>query len=93
MRRRLLLIILLPAVAITWSCTRDDSARRALVEEAQRTNIEIARGAVAGDLRAPSDTGRLVYDSAVSLRERPARVAGTRQVWAPFGIAQPDTTR
>jgi hypothetical protein len=80
-------------VVLMASCSRDDSGRRALLEEAQRTNVEIARGAVVRDLRAPSDTGRLVYDSAVSLRERPAQAAGARQVWAPFGIARPDTTR
>ena len=79
-------------VVFMVSCARDDSERRALLEEAQRTNVEIARGAVVRDLRAPSDTGRLVYDSAVSLRERPAQAVDARQVWAPFGIAQPDTT-
>jgi hypothetical protein len=93
MNCRVPLSALVPAVVMVSSCTRDDSQRRALLADAQRTNVEIARGAVVRDLRAPSDTGRLIYDSAVSLRERPARAAGARQVWAPFGIAQPDTTR
>lgn len=84
---------LLPAVVMMSSCTRDDPERRALLAEARRTHDEIARGPVVRDLRAASDTGRLIYDSAVSLRERPVRAADARQVWAPFGIAQPDTTR
>lgn len=80
-------------VVLAASCTRDEDDRRALLEEAQRTNSEIARGAVVRDLRAPSDTGRLTYDSPVSLRQPPAHEAGARQVWAPFGIASPDTLR
>lgn len=87
MRRTLVVLVLLVAAA----CTRDDEDRRAVLEDAQRVNTALTQGDVVRDMRAPSDTGRLVYDSAVSLRERPAQAAGARQVWAPFGIAQPDT--
>ncbi len=87
MSRALVLLALLAASA----CARDADERRAVLEEAQRANTALAQGDVVRDLRAPSDTGRLVYDTAVSLRERPARAAGARQVWAPFGIARPDT--
>lgn len=93
MNARFLLSAATGLVVLTASCARDDSDRRALLEEAQRTNAEIGRGPVVRDMRAPSDTGRLIYDSAVNLRVRPADAAGARQVWAPFGIAQPDTTR
>lgn len=85
---RVLLLALLP---LAWSCARDDDDRRALLEQAERVNAEIFEGAVVRDLRAPSDTGRLVYDSAVSLREHRALPAGAAQVWAPFGIAEPDS--
>lgn len=87
MRRILVVLVLL----LTAACTRDDDERRAVLEDAQRVNTALTQGDVVRDMRAPSDTGRLVYDSAVSLRERPAQAAGARQVWAPFGISQPDT--
>ena len=46
---------------------------------------------VVRDLRSPADTGRLIYDPPVHLSERTAAAAGARQMWAPFGIATPDT--
>lgn len=82
----------LVALALTLSCARSVEERRSLFEEAERVNAEIFRGAVVRDLRAPPDSGgRLVYDDPVSLRARDTQ--GAAQVWAPFGIAQPDTTR
>ena len=90
MRRRLPGLLL---IALAVACSREDTERRALLEEAERVNADIVLGTTIRDLRAPSDTGRLVYDSPVSLRQRPAQAAGARQVWAPFGIAQPDTVR
>lgn len=85
-------LMLLLALPLSWSCTRGDEDRRATFEEAERVNSEIFRGAVVRDLRAPPDTGgRLVYDTVLSLHQRHA--AGAPRVWAPFGIAQPDTTR
>lgn len=84
---------LLPiALALTLSCARSVEERRSLFEEAERVNAEIFRGAVVRDLRSPPDSARrLIYDDPVSLRARDTQ--GAAQVWAPFGIAQPDTTR
>lgn len=83
--------LFLVALTLTLSCARSTEERRALFEEAERVNAEIFRGAVVRDLRSPPDSGRLIYDDPVSLRARDAQ--GAAQVWAPFGIAQPDTTR
>jgi len=88
---RLQRLFLLAALPLAWSCARDEDERRALFEQAERVNTAIFEGAVVRDLRAPTDTGRLVYDTAVSLRLQQALPAGAAQVWAPFGIAQPDT--
>ncbi|MHB1168423.1 MAG: hypothetical protein ACYC28_03980 [Longimicrobiales bacterium] len=90
-RREFRLPLFLVALALTLSCARSTEERRALFEEAERVNAEIFRGAVVRDLRSPPDSGRLIYDDPVSLRARDAQ--GAAQVWAPFGIAQPDTTR
>ena len=91
--RRLLSCVALSGALLTSGCSRDEADRRALLEDAQRNNVTIARGAVVRDLRAPSDTGRLTYDSAVSLRLQSGDSMRLSRVWAPFGMAQPDTTR
>lgn len=81
------------ALALCAACHRDEQDRRSLLESAGRTNYAIAGGAVVRDLRAPSDTNRLIYDPPVHLSERTARAAGAQQLWAPFGIATPDTVQ
>lgn len=86
-------VLLLFGLPLMWACTRSEEDRRALFEEAERVNAEIFAGAVVRDLRAPTDTGRLTYDSPVSLHLRRAMAEGAAQVWAPFGIAEPDTIR
>lgn len=91
-RREFRLPLFLVVLALTLSCARSAEERRTLFEEAERVNAEIFRGAVVRDLRSPPDSARrLIYDDPVSLRARDTQ--GAAQVWAPFGIAQPDTTR
>ncbi len=87
--RRLLPILLFSAVIA--SCSMQEEERAKLLETAGRTNFAIGRGDVVRDMRAPSDTGRLIYNSPVNLSRHTAPAAGARQVWAPFGIATPDT--
>ena len=82
----LLLCAMLPA------CTMNEDERDNLLESAGRTNYEIGRGTVVSDLRAPSDTGRLIYEPPIDLSQRAGAAAGAAKVWAPFGIATPDTT-
>ncbi|HEX6309623.1 MAG TPA: hypothetical protein VFZ69_15720 [Longimicrobiales bacterium] len=81
----------LVAAVLACGCTMDDDERRTLLQSAQETNYALARDTAVAELRAPSDTGRLVYDSAVGLSRRAATAGGVQQVWAPFGIATPDT--
>ncbi len=69
----------------------DDEQRRSLLESAQRTNIAIANGAVVRDTRSPADSGRVIYTTPTHLSQQTAGPAGAQQVWAPFGIATPDT--
>ena len=73
------------------ACSMNEEERDRLLESAERTNYAIGRGTVVRDLRSPSDTGRLVYERPVDLSQRSDTTAGPRQVWAPFGIATPDT--
>jgi hypothetical protein len=70
----------------------DDDQRKSVLESAGRTNYAVGRGTVVRDLRSPSDTGRLIYQPPTNLSRRSAPAAGAPQVWAPFGIATPDTT-
>lgn len=79
------------AAALAAACTMDADERRVVLERAQQENYAISRDSVVQDMRSPPDTGRLLYDSAVSLSERAASATGGAPVWAPFGIAQPDT--
>ena len=81
---------MLAAVALS-SCHMSEDDRQSVLESTQRTNVAIATSAAVRDMRSPSDTGRLIYDPPINLRERTAANAGARQVWAPFGIATPDT--
>ena len=82
--------IVLAGVAAS-ACRASDEQRRTVLESAERTNAAIVRGSVVRDMRAPPDTGRVIYEPPVDLSHRTAPAAGARQVWAPFGIAQPDT--
>jgi hypothetical protein len=84
-------MVLLLCAALA-ACAMDDDERTTLLESAGRTNYAIGRGTVVRDLRSPSDTGRLIYQPPTNLSRRTAPPAGARQVWAPFGIATPDTT-
>ena len=85
-------------LAVSWTaalcaCRMSESERKAVLETAGRSNYAVARGDVVRDLRAPDDTGRLIYEPPVSLVRPSATETGAREVWAPFGIAQPDTVR
>lgn len=84
------MLLICPTVALA-ACQRSEEQRKSVLESAERTNHAIIGTAALRDLRAPSDTGRLVYDPPVSLNQRTAYGAGARQMWAPFGIATPDT--
>jgi hypothetical protein len=79
------------AIVIAAACARDPEDRRTVLEVAQRENYEITQDSVVQLLRAPHDSGRIVYDDPTDLSERTAAARGSEQVWAPFGIAQPDT--
>jgi hypothetical protein len=83
-------LLLLAALAL-GSCRMGEDDRRTLLESSGRTSYEVARGTVVRDMRSPSDTGRLIYQQPVFLGQRTAHAAGAEQVWAPFGIATPDT--
>lgn len=83
--------VLAVACALLAGCRSSEDDRKSLLESAERTNYGIARGTAVRDLRAPSDTGRLIYEPPASLAQQHAIPAGARQVWAPFGIARPDT--
>ena len=72
-------------------CRASDEHRREVLQAAEIHNNAIVRTTVVNDLRAPADSGRLIYDAPVHLSHRIAPAAGARQVWAPFGISQPDT--
>jgi hypothetical protein len=89
--RRCLRATTVIAAALAAACTMNEDERRVVLERAQQENYEISRDSVVQDMRSPPDTGRLVYDSAVSLSEHAASATGAAPVWAPFGIAQPDT--
>ena len=88
MSRRSVLVV---ACALLAGCRSSEDDRKALLETAERTNYGIARETAVRDLRAPSDTGRLIYEPPTPLAQKHAIPAGARQVWAPFGIARPDT--
>jgi hypothetical protein len=77
--------------ALLAGCRSNEDDRRSLLETAERTNYGIARGTAVRDLRSPSDTGRLIYEPPTPLAQRHAEPSGAPQVWAPFGIAKPDT--
>ena len=88
MRIQATLVFVLAAV----SCQASDDDRRAIEQESQRVNIAVARDSVVRDLRSPSDTaGRLIYQPPTNLAKQHAPSAGAARVWAPFGIATPDT--
>jgi hypothetical protein len=86
------LVPLLLVIVALASCTMNEDERENVLESAGRTNYEIGRGTVVRDLRSPSDTGRLIYEPPVNLSQRSGAAAGAVKVWAPFGIATPDTT-
>ena len=84
------LIILLACIGVA-GCRADEDERRSVLESAERVNYGIARGTVVRDMRAPADTGRIIYEPPTHLSRPTATSAGARQVWAPFGVATPDT--
>jgi hypothetical protein len=87
------LLRLLASVLIVTACSMDDEDRREMLKSSEHSNYQIVRGTVVRDLAAPTDTGRLIYDPPQSLSERAAPAIGNEQVWAPFGISQPDSAQ
>src|SRR5687768_1063490 len=85
------LIISVALAGTTAACHASEDERRTVLESAEHVNYDIARGAVARDLRSPIDSGRLIYHQPTHLSRPSAGGAGARQVWAPFGVARPDT--
>jgi hypothetical protein len=85
------LVISIALAGIAAGCRASEEERRTVLESAEHVNYDIARGAVARDLRSPVDSGRLIYHEPTHLSRPSAAGAGARQVWAPFGIARPDT--
>ena len=83
--------VLALACALLAGCRSSEDDRKSLLESAERTNYGIARATAVRDLRSPPDTGRLIYEPPTPLAQRHPEPAGARQVWAPFGIARPDT--
>jgi hypothetical protein len=73
------------------SCTAQEDDRRSMLEANGRLNYAIAGRAGIGDLRGQRDSGSVIYHQPVDLSRRSASDAGAQQVWAPFGIAKPDT--
>lgn len=85
------LFVVLALAGISTGCQASEEERRSLLESAERPNYDVARGTVTQDLRSPVDSGRLIYHAPTHLAQPSAGAAGARQVWAPFGIAKPDT--
>lgn len=73
------------------SCYASEDDRRSTFDAAARVNYAVARGAVVRDMRSPQDSSRIIYNPPTHLSRAPAGEAGAREVWAPFGIATPDT--
>ena len=73
------------------ACHASEADRTEMLRSSERVNYAIARGTVASDLRSPPDSGRNIYFPPAHLSQRTAGNAGAQQVWAPFGISQPDT--
>jgi hypothetical protein len=92
MKQSRLLRLLMCALIVT-ACSMDDEDRREMLKSSEHTNYQIVRGTVVRELAAPTDTGRLVYDPPQSLSERAAPTISNEQVWAPFGIATPDSAQ
>lgn len=78
-------------LVVLGACSMSEDEREAELRSVQRINVGLARGQAVSDLRAPSDSGRLIYSKPTHLSRETARNAGADQVWAPFGIATPDT--
>jgi hypothetical protein len=91
--KQLTLLHLLGCALVVTACSMDDEDRRELLKATEHTNYQIVQGTVIRDLAAPTDTGRLIYDPPQSLSERAAPAIGNEQVWAPFGISQPDSAQ
>ena len=92
MKPSILLRLLVCALVIT-ACSMDDEDRREMLQSSEHTNYQIVRAPVVREMTALSDTGRLIYDPPQSLSQRSARAIGNEQVWAPFGIATPDSAQ
>lgn len=78
----------LAGLAALAACSADPSRREQTLARAGRVDAAIAQGAVARDLRAPEDSGRLIYTRATPLQKPAATL-----VSSPFGIAAPDSAR
>lgn len=83
---------LLGLALIMTACSMNDDDRRKMLKTTEHTNYQIVRRTVVRDLAAPTDTGRLIYDPPQNLSERAAPAIGNTQLWAPFGIATPDSS-
>jgi hypothetical protein len=90
MRRSVLLLGV--ATLLAGACRMSDEDRAQLFQSGEHTNFAVASDSAVRDLRATSDSGRLIYDPVMNLSARTTAAAGAQQVWAPFGIARPDTS-
>lgn len=91
--KRSMLLRLFALTLIVTACSMDDEDRREMLQSSEHTNYQIVRAPVVREMTALSDTGRLIYDPPQSLSQRSARAIGNEQVWAPFGIATPDSAQ
>jgi hypothetical protein len=82
------------AVALTLlasGCRMDAEERRNVLQQARAVDQRVSSTEVVQQLRTPTNSERLIYAPPTNLSEQSAAATGAAQVWAPFGIARPDS--
>ena len=74
-------------------CSMDEEQRQDVLVSARQSQRAALSSQTVRELQAPAEPGRVIYAPPVSLSAPSAQAAGAAQVWAPFGISRPDSTR
>jgi hypothetical protein len=74
-------------------CSRDEEQRQEILVSARQSQRAVLSSQTVRELQAAPEPGRMIYTPPVSLSAASAEAANTAQVWAPFGIALPDSTK
>jgi hypothetical protein len=75
------------------ACRMDSEERSEVLQQARVYDQRVSSVDVVRELRSPTDQARLIYTPPVNLSEQAAEATGAAQVWAPFGIALPDSAQ